>query len=33
MSIYKRGGTYWYNFIFNGEKVQRSTKVGNAKDA
>lgn len=25
MSIYKRGGTYWFGFIFNGERVQRST--------
>jgi len=33
MSIYKRGRKYWYNFVFNGERVQNSTKVGNKKDA
>ena len=25
MAIYKRGGVYWFGFIFNGERVQRST--------
>ena len=25
MSIYKRGGVYWFGFVFNGERVQRST--------
>ena len=33
MSIYKRGGAYWYSFVFNGRRVQRSTKVGNKNDA
>lgn len=33
MSIYKRGGRYWYSFIFNGRRIQRSTKTKNAKDA
>ncbi len=25
MAIYKRGGVYWFGFIFNGERVQRTT--------
>lgn len=29
MSIFKRGGVYWYHFWFNGEHVQKSTKQGN----
>lgn len=33
MSIYKRGETYWFSFIFNGARVQRSTKQGNRKIA
>jgi len=33
MSIYKRGGVYWYSFIFDGRRVQRSTKQGNRKAA
>jgi integrase len=33
MSIYRRGGTYWYSFTFGGVRVQRSTKVGNKNDA
>jgi integrase len=33
MSVYKRGGKYWYSFVFNGERVQQSTKVGNKNDA
>src|SRR6266700_3898628 len=33
MAIYKRGGVYWYNFVFNGERVQRSTKIGNKNTA
>jgi integrase len=27
--IYKRGGVYWFEFRFNGERIQRSTKQGN----
>jgi integrase len=27
--IYKRGGVYWFDFRFNGERIQRSTKQGN----
>ena len=33
MSIYKRGGRYWFSFIFDGRRIQHSTKVKNAKDA
>lgn len=33
MSIFKRGSTYWYHFMFNGEHVQRSTKQGNPRTA
>ena len=33
MSIFKRGNTYWYHFIFNGEHIQQSTKQGNPRTA
>ena len=33
MSIYKRGGVYWYSFVFRGARVQRSTKQGDRKVA
>jgi len=29
MSIYKRGKVYWYQFVFKGQRIQRSTKQGN----
>lgn len=29
MSIFKRGGVYWFNFVFGGKHIQRSTKQGN----
>jgi integrase len=32
MAIYKRGETYWYEFQFNGERIQQSAQTGN-KDA
>jgi integrase len=32
MAIYKRGDTYWYEFQFNGERIQHSAQTGN-KDA
>ncbi len=32
MSLYKRGDTYWLEFQFNGERVERSAQTGN-KDA
>ena len=31
MSIYKRGGVYWYKFQWKGELVRESTKQGNDK--
>ena len=33
MSIYKRGGVYWYKFQWNGKLVRESTKQGNDKVA
>jgi len=33
VSIYKRGGMYWFTFVFNGRRIQRSTKQGNRKAA
>src|ERR1039458_4870120 len=33
MGIFKRGGKYWYHFLFNGEHIQRSTKQGNPRTA
>jgi integrase len=33
MAVYKRGGTYWYEFVFNGERIRESTKQGNKRVA
>lgn len=33
MSIYKRGRTYWYKFMWNGELVRESTKQANDRVA
>src|SRR5262249_30531633 len=33
MALYKRGKTYWFNFVFEGEHIQRSTKTSNKKAA
>lgn len=33
MAIYKRGNVWWYSFIWNGQRVQESTKQSNAKVA
>ena len=33
MSIFKRGGVYWYHFLFNGEHIQHSTKQRNPRTA
>ena len=33
MSIYKRGGMYWYKFMWQGRSVRESTKQGNDKIA
>ena len=27
MAIYKRGGTYWYEFQLNGERIQQSAQT------
>jgi integrase len=33
MAIYKRGGVYWYEFVFNGNRVRESTNTGNQNAA
>lgn len=33
MAIFKRGKVYWYSFVFNGERIQKSTKQRNRKAA
>jgi integrase len=33
MSVYKRGGVYWYKFVWNGELIQRSARVRNRRAA
>lgn len=33
MSIFKRGTTYWYHFLHDGQHIQRSTKQGNPRIA
>ena len=33
MAVYKRGGVWWYGFVFNGERIQESTKQGNKRVA
>jgi integrase len=33
MSVYLRGSVYWLDFVFNGERVQCSTKQGNRQVA
>ncbi|HUA97196.1 MAG TPA: site-specific integrase [Terracidiphilus sp.] len=33
MSIYKRGGVYWYTFVFEGKRIQQSTKQGDPSAA
>lgn len=33
MALYKRGKVYWYDFTFNGERYQESTKTGNLRSA
>jgi hypothetical protein len=29
MAIYKRGDTYWYEFQFNGQRIQQSAQTSN----
>ncbi len=31
MAVYKRGGVWWYGFVFNGERIQESTKQSNKR--
>lgn len=31
--IYKRGRVYWFNFVFNGQHIQKSTRQKNAQVA
>jgi integrase len=33
MAVYKRGGVWWYEFVFNGDRVRESTKQGNKRTA
>jgi integrase len=33
MGVYRRGGVYWFNFVWNGKKIQKSTRQGNRKAA
>jgi integrase len=33
MSIYRRGGVYWYEFTFQGERIQKSTGLRNKTSA
>lgn len=33
MALYKRNGVWWYHFIFKGRHIQKSSNVGNKRDA
>jgi len=33
MGVYKRGGTYWFKFVWNGETIRESAKTGNKRTA
>jgi integrase len=33
MALYKRGETWWYEFVFSGERIRESTKQGNKRVA
>src|ERR1043166_598025 len=33
MAIYKRGGSYWYEFIFEGRRIRRPAKTRSRKAA
>jgi integrase len=33
MAIYKRGDTYWYEFVFNSERIRASAQTGNKEVA
>jgi hypothetical protein len=29
MTVFKRGGVYWFEFVLNGVRVRESSKLGN----
>jgi integrase len=33
MKVFKRGAIYWFELVFNGQRIQRSTKSKNRRDA
>jgi integrase len=33
MSVYKRGGVWWYSFVFHGQRIQESSKHSNKRVA
>ena len=33
MKVYKRGGTWWFRFVLNGELIRESTKQNNKRIA
>jgi len=33
MSLYNRGGVWWFEFVFKGERVRESTKQGHKRTA
>ena len=33
MGVYKRGGTYWFRFVWNGETIRESARTGNKRAA
>ena len=33
MGVYKRGQVYWFDFVWNGQRIQQSTKQGSRKAA
>ncbi len=33
MGVYKRGGTYWFRFVWNGEEIRESAKTSNRRAA
>ncbi len=33
MAVYKRGSVYWYEFVFGGQRIQRSAKTRNLRAA
>ena len=33
MGVYKRGDTYWFKFVWNGEMIRESAKTGNKRTA